>query len=74
MMITLEPTTVFSTVNGVRARIWQGHTSNGTPIHAHIVTVGVDRNEDSRELDAILTETVPAATAYPLRMLIPDDR
>lgn len=59
MKATLEPTSMFTFVNGVRCRIWQGTTERGVPIHAHIALVGVDRAEDSSELERALKEVAP---------------
>lgn len=56
MKVTLEPTSKIVDVNGVRCRIWQGHTERGVPIHAHIALVGVARDQDASELDAALRE------------------
>lgn len=56
MKIILEPTSLFTTVNNTRCRVWQGVTEKGIPIHAHIALVGVDRDQDAGELDAALKE------------------
>lgn len=51
MKLTLEPTSFFVELNGARCRVWQGDTDRGTPVHAHIALVGVDRERDAPELD-----------------------
>jgi hypothetical protein len=56
MKIIIESTTKLVTVNGVPARIWEGHTDTGIPCHCYITRIAVHRDEDSREFDAELQE------------------
>lgn len=59
MKVTLEPTSLFTHVNGVRCRIWQGTTERGVQVHAHVALVGVDKADDASELDRALKEVKP---------------
>lgn len=75
MKITLEPTSLFTTVNNTRCRVWQGDTEKGVPIHALVVLVGVDRSQDAAELDGALKEVTPRPEldvyrAIDLRMVV----
>ena len=77
MRITLEPTSkvVELVVNGaaVPARIWEGTTDAGVPMHAYITRVAVAENQDAsafeRELLAQRKPSVEVA-AITLRLIL----
>ena len=77
MKVILESTTKIvelATSDGVvPARIWEGTTDSGIPVHAYITRVAVDRNEDTgpftRELQEHRAPTAPIA-AIPLRLVL----
>ena len=46
MKITIESTTKLVAVNGVPARIWEGHTEGGVPLHCYVTRLGIEK-EDS---------------------------
>ncbi|HLK38813.1 MAG TPA: hypothetical protein VKU41_18755 [Polyangiaceae bacterium] len=74
MKVTLESTDKVVTLDGVPARVWQGHTERGVPCHAFIALVGVDREADHAEFERDLVErATPRAElqAYPARMVFP---
>lgn len=54
MKVTLHSTTKLVELNGVPARVWEGVTAGGVPIHAFITRIAVDKDADSSELDAEL--------------------
>lgn len=77
MHVNLESTdkVVMLVINGVEvpARIWEGRTGTGVPVHAFITRVGVDRAEDTSQFERELTEhRAPTALieAIPLKMIL----
>lgn len=66
------------TENGsvVPARIWQGKTSTGIPLHVYITRVAVDRTRPEHELaefERALKETEPMRAdvrSIPLRLIL----
>lgn len=73
MKVTLESTTLIATVNGVPARIWEGHTESGIPVHAYITRIGVPKGQDESQFQAELQECRPPSPeieAIPLRMIL----
>jgi len=73
MEIQLRNTTKIVWLNGVPARIWEGQTASGIPIHCYITRIGVEKNEDmsefEEELDSVSAPSVEM-DVIPLRMLI----
>lgn len=74
MKITLESTTKIIHINGVPARIWEGQTESGIPVHAFVTRIGVNEQENNteefrRELEECKKPS-PEVEAIPLRMLI----
>lgn len=59
MEIKLQNTTKIVHINGVPARIWEGHTAKGVRILAFITRVAVPDGEDASELERELQETPP---------------
>ncbi len=73
MTIILISTSKIVELNGVPARVWEGTTASGIPVHAFITRVAVDREADNSQFEAELKETrAPSAdvAAYPLRMVL----
>jgi len=70
--LTLEATTELVTLDGVVARVWEGHTAKGTPVHAFIVRVGVHEDEDQLEFQHLAACRAPSAELprYPARMTL----
>jgi len=54
MEVILRNTTKVITLNGVGARIWEGHTSTGIPVHAFITNIAVRADHDATEFEMIL--------------------
>lgn len=63
MEVRLESTDKIVTLNGVPARLWEGHTAAGVPCHAYVtriaVWIAVSNTEDSSEFDRELQEHRP---------------
>jgi hypothetical protein len=77
MRITIENTSkvVTLTIEGapVSARIWEGFTESGIPVHCYITRIAVHKSEDASQFDAELREIKPpsaAVEAIPLRMIL----
>jgi hypothetical protein len=78
MNVTLESTTkiVELVVDGktVPARIWEGETDTGIPVHAYITRIAVapdhDASQFERELRRTHSEPSPSIEALPLRLIL----
>lgn len=73
MKITVESTTKIVHLNGVPARIWEGQTESGIPVHCYITRIAVDKDQDASEFEKELQEhraPSPEVQAIPLRMIL----
>lgn len=73
MKITIESTTKLVELNGIPARIWEGHTDSGIPVHCYITRIAVDRTENTAQFEQELAEQrAPSAEieAFPMRMVL----
>lgn len=73
MKITIESTNKTVELNGVPARIWEGHTESGIPVHCFVTRLAVPNDADCSQFERELEEHKPPSadvTSYPLRMLI----
>jgi hypothetical protein len=74
MKLTIENTTQLITVDGVPARVWEGHTESGIPVHCLVTRIAVRNGHDvsqfERELEEQRAPSVEAAEAFPLRMVL----
>lgn len=73
MKITLESTTKIVYLNGVGARIWEGTTDSGIPVHAYLTRVAVRHGEDTSQFERELQEhraPSPEVAAIPLRLVL----
>jgi hypothetical protein len=71
--ITLESTTKIVYLNGVPARIWEGRTDGGVPLHAYVTRVAVDPKHDCAEFHHDLREhRAPSVevAALPIRLVL----
>lgn len=59
MKVTLESTSKVVMLNGVPARIWEGQTERGVPVHCYVTRVAVDQAADASELELELIEQRP---------------
>jgi len=56
MKITIESTEKLVTLNGVPARVWQGQTESGIPVHCFVTRVAVARDQDCSQFERELQE------------------
>jgi hypothetical protein len=74
MKITLESTSKIYHLDGVPARLWEGHTESGIQCHAFITRISVykslDASEFQRELEEQREPTIQALVAFPDRMTL----
>jgi hypothetical protein len=73
MKITISSTTKTVQINGVRARIWEGHTESGIPVHCYVSRVAVPTDQDQTQFQRELQEhQAPSAevNAIPLRLIL----
>ena len=73
MKITVESTSKVVTLNGVPARVWEGHTEEGIPIHCFITRVAVARDQNATRFEVDLQECAPPSAAvevYPARLVL----
>lgn len=73
MKITIESTTKIVQVNGVSARIWEGYSEGGVPIHCYITRIAVKEDADQTVFQRELEEhRAPSAevAAIPMRLIL----
>ena len=79
MTVTLHSTTkivelVTQTGNIVPARIWEGTTESGIPVHAFVTRIAVHKREDHEQFERELLEQRPPSGAiagvYPTRLVL----
>jgi hypothetical protein len=56
MKITIESTTKIVELNGVPARVWEGHTESGIPVHCFVTRIAVNKNSDATQFMKELKE------------------
>ena len=73
MRITIESTTKLVELNGVPARVWEGRTESGIPVHVFVTRVAVPIDADASEFERDLEEaSAPSAAVavYPTRLVV----
>lgn len=73
MTLTIRNTTKIVTLNGVPARVWEGHTESGIPVHCFISRVAVKDDQDCTQFEKELTECSkpsPEVESIPLRFIL----
>ena len=73
MKITIENTSKIVELNGVPARIWEGKTDSGIPVHCYVTRIAVRNGADHSQFERELQETrAPSAdvAAIPMRMIL----
>lgn len=76
MRIEIESTTKIVEFNGVPARLWEGKTDAGIPVHCFITRIAVDKDDEAanaefgRELAECKPPTPAVDAAYPARMVL----
>jgi hypothetical protein len=56
MKIQIESTTKIVQVNGGPARIWEGATESGIPVHCYVTRIAVLKDADASEFEKELQE------------------
>jgi hypothetical protein len=74
MKVQLESTTKIVELNGVPARIWEGHTESGIEVHAFVTRIAAKEGEDLSQFEAELQEcakpSIDVDAAYPRRLIL----
>ena len=73
MKIEIESTDKIVELNGVPARIWDGKTDSGIPVHCFVTRISPQTNDNIEQFEKELMETKAPSTAiasYPLRMIL----
>lgn len=73
MKIQIESTSKVVTLDGVPARIWEGRTDSGIPVHCYVTRIAVDQRSDLVEFERELQEhRAPSAAiqAIPLHLIL----
>lgn len=79
MKITIESTTKIVELRDeargttIPARIWEGHTENGIPVHCYVTRIAVHEKQDQSQFEAELQShraPSPEVAAIPLRMIL----
>lgn len=66
MKIIIESTdTVIDIGGGMKARLWEGHTDSGIPVHAFIPGVAVNSAHDQTQFEREMIEVKPASVRFP---------
>jgi len=78
MKIEIESTSKIVYLNekslrGIPARIWEGKTESGIPVHCYVTRIAVAKDADVSEFERELQEHKPPSAeieAIPLRMIL----
>jgi len=71
--LIIESTSKMVEINGIPARVWEGHTDSGIPVHCFITRVAVHKDHDASQFEKELTEHAAPSfeiAAIPLRMIL----
>ena len=73
MKITLESTSHIVSMNGVQARVWEGRTDSGIPVHCYVIRLAVAGEHDQSQFQRELQQHKPPSpevAEIPLRLII----
>ncbi len=73
MKLIIENTTKIVELDGLPARVWEGHTESGIPVHCFVTRVAVRDDADCSQFEKELSEQrTPSAevAAIPMRMIL----
>ena len=75
MTITVTSTDKTVELNGVPARIWEGKTESGIPVHCFITRIAVHKDLDASQFERELSEqhapvSAEISRAYPMRLIL----
>ena len=73
MKIEIESTEKIVELNGVPARVWDGKTSSGIPVHCFVTRISPQTHDNIEQFEQELQEQkppTPEIEAYSLRMIL----
>ena len=73
MKIEIESTTKIVELDRVPARVWEGKTKSGIPVHCFVTRISPQTNSDIEEFERELKEQKapsPEVAAYPMRLIL----
>jgi len=70
MNVELHSTSQIVDLNGVPARVWEGQTDSGIPVHAFITRIAAPAEADQAEFERELQQHRPPIEVYPLRLIL----
>ena len=73
MKIEIENTDKIVDLNGVPARVWEGKTASGIPVHCFVTRISPQSHEGIEDFETELQETKAPSEevkAYPLHMIL----
>ena len=73
MKIEIESTTKIVHLNNVPARIWEGKTASGIPVHCYVTRIAIGKDAEASEFERELQEHKPPSAeiqGIPLRMIL----
>lgn len=73
MKVTIESTSKIVSVDGVPARLWEGSTDSGIPVHCYVTRIAVEKTEDMTQFLRELEEQrapSPDVEAIPARLVL----
>ena len=73
MKIEIQNTTKIVELNGVPARVWEGTTESGIPVHCFVTRISPQSHENIEDFESELQEVSPPSAgvqAYPLSMIL----
>ncbi len=56
MEIIMNSTEKIVALNGVPARVWEGETSSGVPVHCFVTRIAVSKDDDCSQFEKELQE------------------
>jgi len=71
--IEIESTEKIVTLNGVPARVWEGATESGIPVHCFVTRISPQTHENIEQFEKELEEQKapsPGVAAYPMRLVL----
>ena len=73
MKIIIESTEKIVVLNGVPARVWDGKTDSGIPVHCFVTRISPQTNENIEQFEAELKKQKPptvSIASYPMRLIL----
>lgn len=73
MQIEIESTEKIVELNGVPARVWEGKTKSGIPVHCFVTRISPQTHDNIEQFEQELKEQrapSPEVAAYPLRLIL----